>query len=127
MTVEIKQNSDNKVIDGYEISGGDEEALRQIGSKCFFLLQAFKDTPLDTPSARLQCPALKHLYTLLAHLPKFAERYLEIEGIPPRMHDVRLAEIETKRKELLLVQKEWLAETTALRKGASGKETGANR
>lgn len=116
VTVEVKQNDDNKVIEGYEISGGDAESLRQIGSACFFLQQTFKDTPLDSSSVRFRCPALKNLHTLITHLPRYAGRYLEVEGITPRMYDVRMKEVEAKRKELLQVQGEWLGEMAPWRK-----------
>jgi len=116
VTVETKQNKNNqKVIDGYVIAGGDVEAVRQIGSVCFLLQEAFKDTPLNTKNARFYCPALKSLYTLLEYLPKFADRYIEIEGYR-WLYEARLSEAEAKRKELLLIQKEWLAEMAALRK-----------
>jgi hypothetical protein len=122
ITVEIKQNDDKKTVEGYDIAGGDVESVRQIGSACFLLQQALKDTPLDTQNARFYCPALKSLNTLTVNLPKFAERYLEIEAVHPRTYEVRLSDIETKRKELILIQKEWLAEMAALRKASKKSE-----
>jgi len=56
------------------------------------------------------------LLTLLVQLRRYAERYLELAGIAPRMFEVRLQEIETKRKELLQVQADWMAEMAHWRK-----------
>ncbi|MFC1454192.1 hypothetical protein ACFLQL_03335 [Verrucomicrobiota bacterium] len=124
VTIEIKHADDQKVIDNYVISGGDVEGVRQIRTACFLLKEAFKDTPLDTQNVRFYCPALKSLNTLLVYLPKFSELYLETEGVSHRMFKVRLSKVETKRKELILIQKEWLAEMTALRKANRKAERG---
>ena len=127
ITVEIKHDNKQKFIDRYTITGGDVEAVRQIRTACFLLKEAFKDTPLDTSNARFYCPALKSLNTLLVHLPKFAELYLETEGVNHRMFKVRLSKVETKRKELILIQKEWLAEMAALRKAKKKPKAGSKQ
>gem|GEM_PF-5999046 len=116
VTVEVKQSEDKKTIEGYDITCGDKEALREISTACFLLQQALKDSPLDSQSARHMCPALKNLHTLLEYLPRYGNRYLELEAVPPRLFEVRQGEIETKRKELLQVQADWLAEMAAWRR-----------
>ena len=118
-TVEIKKKVEGRsVLKGYVISGGDVARLREIRLVCSALNQSLKDTPLDTPNARRYSPALKSLATLLNSLPKFANKYIEVEGSRPQKHNIRLSEVETMRAELLAIYKHWCAEMAAVKKAA---------
>ncbi|MDD3089525.1 MAG: hypothetical protein PHT95_06245 [Candidatus Omnitrophica bacterium] len=118
VVVEVKTTNGHETVRGYVISGGDVESLREIRLVCSALGQALKDTPLDTQNARRYSPALKSLDTLLNSLPRFADKYLDIEGVWPQKYNIRLAEVETMRAELLAIQKDWSAEITAVKKAA---------
>jgi len=117
-TVVIKKVDGQSVLKSYVISGGDVESLREIRMVCSALNQALKDTPLDTQNARRFSPALKNLNTLLNRLPKFADKYFEIEGTRPQKYNIRLSKVETLRKELLPIHKDWLAAMAAVKKAA---------
>ncbi|MDD5678885.1 MAG: hypothetical protein PHW60_12985 [Kiritimatiellae bacterium] len=118
VVVEVKKTNVQETVRGYVISGGDVESLRGIRLVCSALGQALKDPPLDTQNARRYSPALKSLHTLMNRLPQFAERYLEIEGVWPQKYNLRVAEVETMREELLQIHKEWLADIVAVKKAA---------
>lgn len=114
--VEVEGKNKSKHAQTYVISGGDVEVLRGAEAACLTLDLALKDTQLDSKEARRQCPALKSLHSLLQYLPKYANQYLNVEGVAAARYETRLAQVDKLRAEVLAIHKEWLAEMGKLPK-----------
>lgn len=115
--VEVKKKTGK--TQRYSIKDGDVESLQQIEAVAFGLQQAFKDTPLENSGTRRQWPVLKNIHTLMVQLPRFAQKYLNLDGMGAANHDDRLAEVEAMRKQLIEIYDELAKQMGELKKGAA--------